>query len=69
MELHQIVGGSNGPVCSLLHFNLPEKKAIANYHSAGGCSTAVEPMPHNKEVVGSNLAGCWAFFLSSLSSQ
>ena len=33
-----------------------------------GCSTAVERTPHNIEVVGSNPAGCWAFF-SSLSSQ
>ena len=26
------------------------------------CSTAVERMPHNLEVVDSNPAGCWAFF-------
>ena len=33
-----------------------------------GCITAVEHTPHDREVVGSNPAGCWAFF-SSLSYQ
>ena len=33
-----------------------------------GCSTAVERMPRNREVVGSNPAGCWAFFLFSILS-
>ena len=27
------------------------------------CSTAVEHMPHNREIVGSIPTGCWAFFL------
>ena len=29
---------------------------------------AVEHTPHDKEVVGSNPAGCWAFFLFSILS-
>ena len=33
-----------------------------------GCSTAEERTSHYREVVGSNSAGCWAFF-SSLSSH
>ena len=33
-----------------------------------GCSTVVEHTPRGREVVGSNSAGCWAFF-SSLSYQ
>ena len=28
-----------------------------------GCCTAVERMPCNREVMGSNPAGCWAFSL------
>ena len=28
-----------------------------------GCSTAVEPTPHERELVGSNPAWCWAFSL------
>ena len=35
----------------------------------GGCSTAVEHMPHDRYDVGSNSAGFRAFFLSSLSYQ
>ena len=27
-----------------------------------GCSTAVDGTPHDREVVGSNPAGCWAFY-------
>ena len=34
-----------------------------------GCSTAVGHTPYDNEVVGSNLAGCWVFFLSSQSYQ
>ena len=33
-----------------------------------GCITAVERMPHDREVVGLNPAGCWAFFLFSIPS-
>ena len=29
-----------------------------------GCSTAVEHMPRNRVIMGSNPAGCWAFFSS-----
>ena len=29
---------------------------------------AVEPMPHDREVMGSNPAVCWAFFLFSIPS-
>ena len=32
--------------------------------SGRGSSTAVERTPHNQEVVGSNPAGCWAFFFN-----
>ena len=35
---------------------------------SSGCSTAVEHTPRDREVVGLNPAGCWAFF-SSLFSQ
>ena len=35
---------------------------------ASGCSTVVECMPHDKEVVGSNSAGYWAFFIFSIPS-
>ena len=45
-------------------------KSILNFlnNLRSGCSTAVERMPHDKEVVGWNPARCWAFF-SSLSHQ
>ena len=33
------------------------------------CSTVVEHTPHGKEFMGSNPAGCWAFFFFSLSYQ
>ena len=33
-----------------------------------GCSTAVERTPQNREVVGLNPTGCWAFFLFSILS-
>ena len=40
-----------------------------NIQKGRGCSTVVEcTPPHDREVVGSNPAGCWAFF-SSLSPQ
>ena len=30
--------------------------------SGSSCSTAIEHMPRDREVVGSNPDGCWAFF-------
>ena len=34
-----------------------------------GCGTAVEHTPRDKDVMGLNPAGCWAFLFSSLSYQ
>ena len=40
---------------------------LRSYYQGSGCSTAVEHTPRNREVVGSNPVGSWAFssFLSS----
>ena len=34
-----------------------------------GCRTAVEHTPHDRDVMDSNTARCWAFFLFSIQSE
>ena len=52
-------------ICSNFWFNY---KFLGSRLDGSGCSTAVERMSCNREVVGLNPTGCWAFF-PSLSSQ
>ena len=41
---------------------------IAQGGWGSGSSTAVEHTPQHREVMGSNTAGCWAFFIFSIPS-
>ena len=42
--------------------------AVKDYQCGHCCSTVVDYKPYDPEVVGSNLARCWAFFLAILSN-
>ena len=58
----QLEGGEVvGEKCQAIYLSLRGR--------GSGCSTAVERMPHNKEVVVSNPSRCRAFFLFSILSE
>ena len=58
---------TRGKICFILHdFAFTMKFPLL---LGSGCGTSVEHTPRDRVVVGSNPAGCWAFFFSSLSYQ